>query len=74
MPLELGVWRIDKEVQPVKFGPLDIESRLEDILEKQNQRRDFIPWLNTELLSIFITFLLLVVVVTFIKVDQKRKK
>jgi hypothetical protein len=32
MPLELGVWRIDGGLQPVTFGPLDMESRLEDIL------------------------------------------
>ena len=31
MPLELGVWRIDKGVQPVEFGPLNLENRLEDI-------------------------------------------
>ena len=33
MPLELGVWRIDKGLKPVDFGPLDIESRLGDILD-----------------------------------------
>ena len=33
MPLELGVWRIDNGLKPVDFGPLDIESRLEDILD-----------------------------------------
>jgi hypothetical protein len=33
MPLELGVWRIDSGLEPVDFGPLDIESRLEDILD-----------------------------------------
>lgn len=34
MPLELGVWRIDKGVQPVEFGPLNLENRLEDILSE----------------------------------------
>jgi len=34
MPLELGVWRIDGGLKPVDFGPLDIESRLEDILDQ----------------------------------------
>jgi hypothetical protein len=34
MPLELGVWRIDNGLKPVEFGPLDIESRLEDILDE----------------------------------------
>lgn len=33
MPLELGVWRIDGGVKPVDFGSLDMESRLEDILD-----------------------------------------
>lgn len=33
MPLELGVWRIDNGLKPVDFGPLDAESRLEDILD-----------------------------------------
>jgi hypothetical protein len=34
VPLELGVWRIDSGLKLVEFGPLDIESRLEDILDK----------------------------------------
>lgn len=34
MPLELGVWRIDSGLDPVDFGPLDIESRLEKILDE----------------------------------------
>ena len=34
MPLELGVWRIDSGLTPVDFGPLDVESRLEDILDQ----------------------------------------
>ncbi len=33
VPLELGVWRINNGLRPVDFGPLDIESRLEDILD-----------------------------------------
>ncbi|MFH7326120.1 hypothetical protein [Desulfurivibrio sp. C05AmB] len=33
MPLEFGVWRIDGGLKPVDFSPLDIESRLEDILD-----------------------------------------
>ena len=34
MPLELGVWRIDEGVRSVEFGPLNLESRLEDILSE----------------------------------------
>lgn len=34
MPIEIGVWRIDGELSPVEFGTLDIESRLEDILDE----------------------------------------
>lgn len=34
MPLELGVWRIDGDLKPVDFGPLDMEVRLEDILDE----------------------------------------
>lgn len=34
MPLELGVWRIDNGLKPIEFGPLDMESRLEDILDE----------------------------------------
>ena len=34
MPLELGVWRIDDVLRSVEFGPLDIESRLETILDE----------------------------------------
>lgn len=34
MPLELGVWRIDGDLKPVDFGPLDIEARLEQILDE----------------------------------------
>ena len=34
MPLELGVWRIDKGVRSVEFRPLDLENRLEDILSE----------------------------------------
>lgn len=34
MPLELGVWRIDNGLKSVEFGPLDTESRLEDILDQ----------------------------------------
>ena len=33
MPLELGVWRIDGGLKSVEFGPLDIESRLEEVLD-----------------------------------------
>src|SRR5688500_8955947 len=34
MPLELGVWRIDQgRPSKVEFGPLDLERRLQDILE-----------------------------------------
>ena len=34
MPVEFGIWRIDSEVVPVSFGTMDLESRLEDILDK----------------------------------------
>lgn len=34
MPLELGVWRIDGGLKPVDFGPLQIEARLEEILDE----------------------------------------
>jgi hypothetical protein len=34
MPLELGVWRIDDGLTRVDFGPLDIESRLEKLLDE----------------------------------------
>lgn len=33
MPLEIGVWRINDAVVPVEFGSLDIEARLEEILD-----------------------------------------
>jgi hypothetical protein len=34
VPLELGVWRIDGGLKPVDFGPLDIEARLEGVLDE----------------------------------------
>jgi len=34
MPLELGVWRIDRDLQQVEFSSLNLESRLEGILDK----------------------------------------
>ena len=34
MPVEIGVWRIDQGVEAVHSIPLDFESRLEDMLEK----------------------------------------
>ena len=34
MPLELGVWRIDEGLKSVEFSSLDIESRLEDMLDE----------------------------------------
>jgi len=34
MPLELGVWRIDKQLQPVEVVSLDMEARLEGILNQ----------------------------------------
>ena len=34
MPLEFGVWRLDHALKSVEFSQLDIESRLEDILDK----------------------------------------
>ncbi|QDS97675.1 hypothetical protein [Adhaeretor mobilis] len=32
MPLELGIWRIDNDLQQMQFAPLDFEARLQDIL------------------------------------------
>jgi hypothetical protein len=34
MPLELGIWRIDGSLQRVDQSSLDLESRLEDLLDK----------------------------------------
>ena len=34
MPLELGVWRIDGKLARVPVGSLDLESRLEDLLDQ----------------------------------------
>ena len=34
MPVEIGLWRIDSGLEPVQSVVLDLESRLEDILEK----------------------------------------
>ena len=34
MPLELGVWRIDRELTRLPVGSLDLEERLEDFLDK----------------------------------------
>jgi hypothetical protein len=34
MPLELGVWRIDKELKRLEAGRMDQEERLEDILQR----------------------------------------
>jgi hypothetical protein len=34
MPVEFGIWRIDSGINPVSFGTMDLESRLEEILEK----------------------------------------
>lgn len=34
MPLELSVWRIDEDLEKMEFIPLDLESRLEEILAK----------------------------------------
>ena len=33
MPVELGIWRIDGGVRPIEFKPMDLESRLEEVLE-----------------------------------------
>ncbi len=35
MPVELGVWRIDGQLSRVQAVPLDLESRLEDILDTE---------------------------------------
>ena len=32
MPLELSVWRIDSKLEKMEFSPLDLESRLQEIL------------------------------------------
>ena len=34
MPVELGLWRIDGEVSRLQAVPLDLESRLEEILDR----------------------------------------
>lgn len=34
MPVEVGVWRIDEGLKPLDLGALDLESRLEEILDK----------------------------------------
>jgi hypothetical protein len=34
MPLELGIWRIDKDFMRLPVGSLDLEERLEDFLDK----------------------------------------
>jgi RecB family endonuclease NucS len=34
MPVEFGFWRIDSGINPVSFGTMDLESRLEEILDK----------------------------------------
>jgi hypothetical protein len=34
MPLELSVWRINDGIEKMEFSPLDLESRLQDILAK----------------------------------------
>ena len=33
MPVEFGIWRIDSGTVPITFGTMDLESRLEEILE-----------------------------------------
>ena len=35
MPVELGVWRIDGELARIPTAPLELESRLEDILDRE---------------------------------------
>ncbi len=34
MPLEFGLWRIDGDLAAVELSSLDLESRLEDILDR----------------------------------------
>jgi len=34
MPVEFGISQIDSGINPVSFGTMDLESRLEEILEK----------------------------------------
>ena len=33
VPVELGVWRIDEQLSRIPTVPLDVESRLEDLLD-----------------------------------------
>jgi hypothetical protein len=35
MPVELGIWRIDGHLTRIPAVPLDLESRLEDILDQE---------------------------------------
>jgi hypothetical protein len=57
MPVEFGVWRIDSGINPVAFGTMDLESRLEEIFEKDisnftsagsDQRKLLIPQWNVD--------------------------
>lgn len=34
MPLDIGIWRVDQGLQRIEFSPLDLEDRLQDILDK----------------------------------------
>lgn len=34
MPIEIGMWRVNKNVERVNFSPIESEKKLEDILEK----------------------------------------
>lgn len=34
MPIEVGLWRIDDTLKAIEFGQLDVEARLEDILDQ----------------------------------------
>ena len=34
MPIEVGIWKVDEEVKRINFTPIESESKLEEILEK----------------------------------------
>jgi hypothetical protein len=44
---------------------------LEELLEKEQRRKDFLPWLDTQLMSIVVLFLALIFTIFFIKRKNK---
>lgn len=71
----------DKNTSYSKFSILDsiqessekekIYPDLEELLSQENKARDYIPWLNTETIAIFILLALLVFTIFFVKSDKK---